>query len=124
MRPNIVILDIRPVRTASSCSRASACAIPICRCSFDPCTTIPLCGTALRAGACGYIMKEEATEKVLVAIRRLLVGEIYLSDRLANKMPHQFVVGAAAVKHSPLADLTNRGRFRMIGRGSPDTPNR
>src|SRR5580704_4649270 len=36
---------------------------------------------ALRAGANGYIMKQEATEKVLVAIRRILQGEVYLSDR-------------------------------------------
>ena len=38
---------------------------------------------ALRAGANGYIMKQEATEQVLVAIRRILSGEIYLSDRMA-----------------------------------------
>ena len=36
---------------------------------------------ALRAGANGYIMKQEATEKVLVAVRRILNGEIYVSDR-------------------------------------------
>src|SRR5580700_486489 len=34
---------------------------------------------ALRAGANGYIMKQEATERVLVAIRRILGGEIYVS---------------------------------------------
>src|SRR5271156_1739285 len=37
---------------------------------------------ALRAGADGYLMKQEATEKVLVAIRRLLQAGVYLSDRL------------------------------------------
>jgi len=41
---------------------------------------------ALRAGANGYIMKQEATEKVLVAVRRILNGGIYVSDRIANKM--------------------------------------
>ena len=40
---------------------------------------------ALRAGANGYIMKQEATEKVLVAVRRILSGEIYVSDRIANR---------------------------------------
>jgi DNA-binding NarL/FixJ family response regulator len=34
---------------------------------------------ALRARANGYIMKQEATEKVLVAVRRILGGDIYLS---------------------------------------------
>ena len=48
---------------------------------------------ALRAGANGYIMKQEATERVLVAIRRILSGEIYVSDRMANRMLQQFVGG-------------------------------
>ena len=72
---------------------------------------------ALRAGANGYIMKQEATEKVLVAIRRILGGEIYLSDRMANKLLHVFVRGSAEV--SPLAGLTDREMqvFRLIGKG-------
>src|ERR1700688_4452814 len=40
---------------------------------------------ALRDGASGYIMKQEATERVLVAIRRILSGEIYVSDRMASR---------------------------------------
>ena len=35
---------------------------------------------AIRAGASGYIMKQEATNLVIVAIRQILQGEIYLSD--------------------------------------------
>src|SRR5579862_7591222 len=46
---------------------------------------------ALRAGASGYIMKQEATERVLIAIRRILAGEIYVSERVANRMLHRFV---------------------------------
>ena len=49
---------------------------------------------ALRAGANGYIMKQEATERVLVAIRRILGGEIYVSDRMANRMLHRFAGGS------------------------------
>src|ERR1044072_5482884 len=37
---------------------------------------------SLRAGANGYIMKQEATERVLTAIRRILNGEIYVSERM------------------------------------------
>ena len=48
---------------------------------------------ALRAGANGYIMKQEATERVLVAIRRILGGEIYVSDRMASRMLHRFAGG-------------------------------
>jgi DNA-binding NarL/FixJ family response regulator len=74
---------------------------------------------ALRAGANGYIMKQEATEKVLVAIRRILQGEVYLSDRLTNTMLQQFVRGATLSKTSPLVNLTDRELevFRLIGEG-------
>src|SRR5688500_1661124 len=40
---------------------------------------------ALRAGASGYIMKQEATEKVIEAARKVLNGEIYLSDKMEKK---------------------------------------
>ena len=75
---------------------------------------------ALRAGASGYIMKQEATEKVLVAIRRILDGEIYVSDRMANKMLHRFVGNAPMGARSPVADLTDRELevFRLIGEGN------
>ncbi len=55
---------------------------------------------ALRARANGYIMKQEATEKVLVAVRRILNGEIYLSDRIANKMLQQYIGGSSAALQS------------------------
>jgi DNA-binding NarL/FixJ family response regulator len=74
---------------------------------------------ALRAGASGYIMKQEATEQVLVAIRRILGGEIYVSDRMANKMLHRFVGGTPPGARSPVAELTDRELevFRLIGDG-------
>src|SRR5271168_3879966 len=74
---------------------------------------------AMRAGANGYIMKQEATEKVLVAIRRILQGEVYLSDRLTNTMLQQYVRGTSPTKKSPLVNLTDRELevFRLIGEG-------
>lgn len=74
---------------------------------------------SMRAGANGYIMKQEATEKVLVAIRRILQGEVYLSDRLTNTMLQQYVHGASPAKGSPLLNLTDRELevFRLIGEG-------
>lgn len=75
---------------------------------------------ALRARANGYIMKQEATEKVLVALRRILNGEVYLSDRMANKVLQQYVGGPSSVEHSRIADLTDRELevFRLIGEGN------
>lgn len=74
---------------------------------------------ALRGGANGYIMKQEATEKVLVALRRILGGGIYLSEVMSNKVLHHFAAGSPAAEHSPLADLTDREIevFRLIGKG-------
>jgi DNA-binding NarL/FixJ family response regulator len=72
---------------------------------------------ALRARANGYIMKQEATEKVLVAVRRILGGDIYLSDRMANKLLHQYISGAPADMSSRLSVLSDRELevFRLIG---------
>ncbi|MGD0629640.1 MAG: response regulator transcription factor [Terracidiphilus sp.] len=74
---------------------------------------------ALRARANGYIMKQEATEKVLVAVRRILDGEIYLSSRMANKLLMQYMSGKTAETDSRLAALSDRELevFRMIGEG-------
>jgi DNA-binding NarL/FixJ family response regulator len=74
---------------------------------------------ALRARANGYIMKQEATEKVLVAVRRILKGDIYLSDRMASKVLHQFVSGVPADMNSRVSSLSDRELevFRLIGEG-------
>jgi DNA-binding NarL/FixJ family response regulator len=74
---------------------------------------------ALRAGANGFIMKQEATEMVLVAIRRILEGEVYVSNRVANRMLKQLVGGTPTTRKSTIEDLTDRELevFRLIGEG-------
>ena len=74
---------------------------------------------ALRAGANGYIMKQEATEIVLVALRRILNREMYVSERVANKMLRQYISGSESPRRSPVAELTDRELevFRLIGEG-------
>ncbi len=74
---------------------------------------------ALRAGANGYIMKQEATEKVLVALRRILSGEIYVSDKIANSMLQHYVRGSMPTGRSSVTELTDRELevFRLIGEG-------
>ena len=73
----------------------------------------------LRAGANGYIMKQEATELVLTALRRILAGQVYVPDRVAARMLGQYVRGSAEAS-SPLANLSDRELevFRMIGDGN------
>jgi len=74
---------------------------------------------ALRARANGYIMKQEATEKVLVAIRCILNGEVYVSDAMSRKLLQQFIDGTPSVLASQLAVLSDRELevFRLIGEG-------
>ena len=73
---------------------------------------------SLRAGANGYIMKHEAADKVITAIRRILGGDVYLSERLTKKMLQQFVNGSISPR-DPLAKLSDRELevFRLIGAG-------
>ena len=41
---------------------------------------------ALEAGALGYVMKQEPTETIMVAIRRVLEGDIYLSEAMTHRL--------------------------------------
>ena len=74
---------------------------------------------ALRAGANGYIMKQEATENVLVALRRILRREMYVSDRVASAMLRQIASGAGKPSQAPIERLSDRELevFRLIGEG-------
>src|SRR5438270_7685439 len=72
---------------------------------------------AFRAGALGYLMKEEALEKVVTAIRRVLSGAIYVSDALAAKMLQRQVRGHTDINESPVRSLSDREMevFQLIG---------
>lgn len=72
-----------------------------------------------KAGARGYIMKQEPPEEVILAIKKLLDGELYLSDQLSNKLLHKFVAKQVDISSSPLESLSNRELevFQLIGQG-------
>ena len=53
-----------------------------------------------RAGARGYLMKQEAPEMIVVAIREVLRGEIYLSDRMKSKVRYQLADGSRSIEFS------------------------
>ena len=73
----------------------------------------------LRAGAKGYITKQEATKRILLAIRQVLAGQIYISEKMASRMVHKMVLGRALEQKSPIERLTDRELevFQLIGRG-------
>ncbi|HVE11869.1 MAG TPA: response regulator transcription factor [Elusimicrobiota bacterium] len=73
---------------------------------------------ALRAGAKGYIMKQEPPERVVEAVRRVLRGEIHLSERTAAQLLTQIAQGPARPV-SPVSRLSDRELqvFKLIGAG-------
>jgi len=73
----------------------------------------------LRAGGRGYVMKEEAAEKVLEAIRCVLRGEIYLSPHLTSRMLSSLTGGKSMTDVSAVHTLSDRELqvFRLIGQG-------
>src|SRR5436305_12074549 len=63
---------------------------------------------ALRAGANGYITKEEASEKVMTAIRQVLAGEIYLDQRFMKRVVSKMLAEPKNDSASPIERLTDR----------------
>jgi DNA-binding NarL/FixJ family response regulator len=74
---------------------------------------------ALRAGALGYLTQREPTANVLKAIKLVVKGEVYLSDRLKDKVLRHLVDGWATREESSLERLSDRELevFRLIGDG-------
>lgn len=73
---------------------------------------------SLRAGAMGYIPKQEPTENLIEAIREVVRGGVYLTPRMSNRLLHH-VVGGKPLDENPITGLSNRELevFEMIGQG-------
>lgn len=73
----------------------------------------------LAAGASGYIMKQAASEQLLVALRRVLSGGVYVSDSLAGSLNKGRVDGGDGIGSDPIDRLSNRELqvLSLIGRG-------
>jgi DNA-binding NarL/FixJ family response regulator len=73
----------------------------------------------LRAGARGYVMKQAGGETVLAAIRRVLSGQVYLSEKMSAKLLDSLTARRPRGSHSPIAILSDREFeiFRLVGEG-------
>lgn len=73
----------------------------------------------LRAGAKGYVNKEAAADTVIKAIREVLAGRVYLSDRMSDRILHRIVDRDAMPEESPIDTLSDRELevLELIGRG-------
>ena len=75
---------------------------------------------ALRAGALGYINKDQATDRIVEAIRRVLAGKVYLSESMAERLLQRSIGKQQEDgSRSPLDVLADRELevFRLIGKG-------
>jgi DNA-binding NarL/FixJ family response regulator len=73
----------------------------------------------LRAGGRGYIMKQEGGEKFIHAIRQVLAGQIYVSDKMSSRILEIFSGGGKSSSSSPVGKLSDREFevFQLIGQG-------
>ena len=74
---------------------------------------------ALRAGANGYVIKQQPTEQVMKAIRNVLRGELYLNERMLSTILAKFISGEPPTGGSEIEQLSHRERevFQLIGHG-------
>jgi DNA-binding NarL/FixJ family response regulator len=76
---------------------------------------------AMRAGARGYVRKRETSRNILAAIRRVLEGGIYVSQKLSNAMAEKFLKGqeAVGIAQSRVGQLSDRELevFHLLGQG-------
>lgn len=74
---------------------------------------------ALKVGARGYVMKQEAIEKMMEAIRKVLRGELYVSEKVSANIVKRFVDGKAEGVSTPEELLSDREMevFQLIGQG-------
>jgi DNA-binding NarL/FixJ family response regulator len=73
----------------------------------------------LRAGGRGYIMKQEGGKKLMEAIRQVLRGQIYVSEKMSAKILELFSGRRATTGNSPVERLSDREFevFQFIGQG-------
>lgn len=73
----------------------------------------------LRAGGRGYIMKQEGGKKLMLAIRQVLSGQIYVSEKMSAKILENFSGQRSDSTRSPIERLTDREFevLQLIGQG-------
>jgi DNA-binding NarL/FixJ family response regulator len=74
---------------------------------------------ALRAGAKGYVMKQEPTEHVMEAVRKILNGEVHLSKKMSDRLLHKMTQRHSPPTISDIETLSDRELevYRLLGQG-------
>jgi len=120
-RPDILIVDLSLGHTSGirliedislNCSGISILA-------FSMHDEVIYAERCLKAGARGYMMKQEPPEKIVEALKTILKGEIYISDKMGTRLLHKLVSKKTYTPDSPVELLSNRELevFRLVGQG-------
>ena len=74
---------------------------------------------SIRAGALGYVTKQESTEIIMTAIRRVLAGEMFLTERMATQLVALLIHGPSQLTGSLTGGLSDRELeiFELLGAG-------
>lgn len=117
--PDVVVVDITlesgsGLELVKDIRRVSPASIPLMFSMHDELTYAE---RALRAGARGYVTKRDSTQKIVLAIRQVLEGKVFVSDDLKTLLTEKFLGGGL-----PLTDvqqLSDRELevFRLLGQG-------
>lgn len=121
LKPDIALLDISLQGTNGieliKLMRAEHPKLPILMLSMHDESLYAL--RALRAGARGYVMKGEAMEHVLTAIRKVLEGDIYVSPRFSERLVFKAIQSLEGGMGSPVDKLSDRELevLQLLGKG-------
>ena len=121
LSPDVVVMDLRmPGLNGIEAARQAIAAKPGVKVialsgSSDEITTVEM----LRAGATGYVLKDAAFEELVIAIRTVLKGSVYLSPPVASILVGDYVNGNVASRESVFSALSARERevLQLIAEG-------
>lgn len=122
LRPDLVIVDVSLTKGASGLELIKDIASRNVRLPMLALSTHDeslYAERALRAGARGYVMKQEPTEKVMQAIRKILAGELYLSRAMNDRLLRKVAQPNSAPSVSEIEQLSDRELevYRLLGQG-------
>ncbi|RYD64053.1 MAG: response regulator transcription factor [Verrucomicrobiaceae bacterium] len=121
LKPDLALLDISLQGTNGieliKLMRAEQPKLPILMLSMHDESLYAL--RALRAGARGYVMKGEAMEHVLTALRKVLEGDIYVSPRFSERLVFKAIQSLEGGMGSPVDKLSDRELevLQLLGKG-------